>query len=298
MQLIPLLASVALACSALNSAQEVRPDGRGDRPKEAVRGVPEPHRPPLFPPPTRARLVPISYHGGPVLRNPTLYYIWYGTWTASDMNILETLATHISGSPYANIWTTYYDFTGQHIPNTVTFGGSTTDNYSHGKLLSDPLITRIVQAAIDNKSLPADPNGIYFVLTATDVNEVGFCNSFCGWHTNVEFEGSHYNIAFIGNAAHCPDSCETQLVSPNDSPGADASASVVAHELEESISDPYGTGWYDSQGEEIADKCAYSYGATTTLPNGSLTNVQFGGLNYLIQQNWLNVGLGRCTMSH
>jgi hypothetical protein len=297
MRIIALLATVALACAALNGADEIKPDGKGDRVKQATRGGP--HRPPLFPAPTRVRMIPISYHGGPVLRNPTIYFIWYGTWAAGDIALLETLASHIGASPYANIWTTYYDFTGQPIPNTATFGGSTTDAYSSGHILSDFSVQSIVQRAISNQSLPLDPNGVYFVLTADDVNEIsGFCTKYCGWHKNVAVTGSRVNIAFIGNAAFCPDACETQAVSPNNSPGADSSASVVAHELEESITDPFATAWYDSEGEEIADKCAYTYGATTTLPNGSLTNVQFGGLNYLIQQDWLNQGLGRCAMSH
>ncbi len=291
-----MLATVVLGCAAQETRQDLRPDGKGDRVQEPDRGAP--HRPPLFPKPSRARMLPVSYHGGPVLRNPNIYFIWYGAWTPSQMNILETLASHIGGSPYANIWTTYYDFSGQHIPNTATFAGSTTDNYSEGRSLTNVLIQRVVETALNNKSLPVDENGIYFVITAEDVSEVGFCTKFCGWHINIDTGGGHFNIAFIGNAAFCPDACETQAVSPNNDPGTDSAASVIAHELEESISDPFGTAWFDAHGDEIADKCAYSYGATTTLPNGALTNVQFGGLNYLIQQNWLNVGPGRCAMSH
>jgi len=295
MRIIALLAIAALACTA----EEIKPDGKGDRVNETARGVGTPRRPPVFPKPSRARTIPISYHGGPVLRNPTLYFIWYGTWSTGDKALLENLASHLGGSSYANIWSTYYDFSGQPIPNTATFGGSTTDNYSLGHALTDFTLQSVVQKAISNQSLPLDPSGIYFVLTASDVTELsGFCTKYCGWHKNVELTGSRANIAFIGNADHCPDACGTQAVSPNNSPGADSSASVIAHELEESISDPFGTAWYDSQGEESADKCAYQYGATTTLPNGSLTNVQFGGLNYLIQENWVNVGPGHCAMLH
>jgi Phosphate-induced protein 1 conserved region len=297
MRPIALMATIALTCGVRAGAEDISPDGKGDRVREAGRVAPR--RPPLFPGSSRARQAPILYHGGPVLRNPTIYFIWYGTWTPADRTILETLAAHIGGSPYANIWTTYYDSGGQSIPNTVTFGGSATDDYSQGRSLSDLGVQRVVERAINNQSLPLDQSGIYFVLTASDVTETsGFCTKYCGWHTNVNTGGARFNIAFIGNAAYCPDACETQTVSPNDDPGADSSASVVAHELEESITDPFLNAWYDENGEEVADKCAYTYGATTTLPNGALTNMQLGGLNYLIQQDWLNVGPGRCAQSH
>ncbi|MGA2185028.1 MAG: hypothetical protein ABSH47_18575 [Bryobacteraceae bacterium] len=287
MRRIALLVIVALTGGALAGAEDIRPDGKGDRP----------HRPPLFP--TRQRLPPLTYHGGPVLRNPTIYYIWYGTWTPADQAILETLASHLGGSPYANILTTYYDFTGQPIPNTMTFGGSATDDYSLGRSLSDLAVQTVVQTAITNKSLPLDPNGIYFVLTADDVNETsGLCTKYCGWHRNASTAEGHINIALIGNPARCGASCGTQTPSPNEDPGADAAASIVAHELDESISDPFGTGWYDVNGDESADKCAYTYGETTTLPNGALANMQLGGLNFLIQENWVNLGPGHCAKAH
>lgn len=297
MQSIAVLATIALTGGALACAQNVRPDGKGDPIREE--GERNPRTPPIFPVQRDARQAPIVYHGGPVLSNPTLYFIWYGTWTASDQNILETLASHIGGSPYANILTTYYDFTGQPILNTMNYGGSTTDNYSLGRTLSDFSVQTIVETALNNKSLPVDNYGIYYVLAASDVSETsGFCAKYCGWHKNVVIGASHTNIVFVGNGEHCPDACLTQAVSPNDDTGADSAASVIAHETDESITDPYGTAWFDSKGNEIADKCAYTYGETTTLPNGSLSNMQLGGLNYLIQQDWLNVGPGRCVKAH
>jgi len=38
--------------------------------------------------------------------------------------------------------------------------------------------------------------------------------------------------------------------------------SVMAHELEETISDPNLNAWYDSTGAENADKCAWTFGTT------------------------------------
>ncbi len=74
-------------------------------------------------------------------------------------------------------------------------------------------------------------------------------------------------------------------------------ASIIAHELEESVTDPGQSAWYDSSGNEIADKCAWTFGATYTAAGNSKANMQLGGKDYLIQQNWVNAGGGYCALS-
>lgn len=84
-----------------------------------------------------------------------------------------------------------------------------------------------------------------------------------------------------------PSSCEGQTASsPNSNPGADGMASIIAHEAEEAATDPELNAWYDSRGAENADKCAWTYGATSKAGNGSLYNLALNGKNYYIQQNW------------
>ena len=62
-------------------------------------------------------------------------------------------------------------------------------------------------------------------------------------------------------------------------------ASVIAHELEEAASDPDLNAWFDSAGEENADKCAWTFSPTYTASNGSAANMNLGGTDYLIQRN-------------
>jgi hypothetical protein len=239
----------------------------------------------------------ISYHGGPVITGTTnVYFILYGNWP--DSSILVNLAQSIGGSSYFNINTTYSSSTGS-VANSVHYSGLTSDNYSHGTSLSDSAIQAIVAAKIGN-GLPKDTNGVYFVLTSPDVHETsGFCSQYCGWHTHGTIAGSDIKYAFVGNpATQCLSSCSAQSVSPNNNPGMDAMASIFAHELEESVTDPDLNAWYDRRGAENADKCAWTFGSVTPLPNGSYWNVNLGGLNYLIQQNWVNSGSGFCSMSH
>ena len=244
----------------------------------------------------------IYYHGGPVmLGNVHVYYIWYGTWSGnSAVPILTNFAQNIGGSPYFNINTTYYDGSNARVSNSVSYMGSTTDDYSLGTTLSDANIQTIVSSAISSGALPKDPNGVYFVLTSDDVAESsGFCKTYCAWHTYGTIANTNIKYAFVGNASRCPSACEAQTTSPNGNPGADAMASVIAHELQEAVTDPNLNAWYDRRGYENADKCAWTFGTTSTAANGSQYNLTLNNtLQYLIQRNWVNAAGGYCAMSY
>ena len=246
----------------------------------------------------------IYYHGGPVILGTThVYYIFYGDWAAdtSGQAILTNLASYIGGSPYFNINTTYYNGSAQHVSNAVSYNGNAFDNYSHGRTLSDAAVENVVYNAIKAGKLPKDSKGVYFVLTTTDVTESsGFCIQYCGWHSRASLLGTNIKYAFVGNpASQCPDACEQQTTrSPNGNPGADAMASVVAHELEESVTDPNLNAWYDNNGMENADKCAWTFGTVRTASNSSDYNMTLGSRQYLIQQNWVNAGSGYCSLAY
>ena len=242
----------------------------------------------------------INYNGGPILLGTTkLYIIWYGSWDASSVGILSNLASHIGGSQYFNINTGYFDGTGTSISNSVGFAGSTNDSYSRGHSgLSDNDIWQVVNNALTHGSLPVDSNGVYFVLTSGDVGVSGFGSSFCGYHSQNTYNSTNIQYAFVGDSDPTQLSgCAEQTVSPNANPGADAMASIMAHELEESVTDPGGNAWYDSSGNEVADKCAWMFGSTYTAAGNSKANMQLGGKDYLIQEDWVNAGGGFCATS-
>jgi len=243
----------------------------------------------------------INYHGGPVMTaGVNVYYVWYGTWSGNGATtILTDLANSIGGSPYFNINTTYSNAAGVHVQNVVQYGGSTTDNYSQGTSLSDAKIQTVVSSAITSGGLPKDTNGVYFVLTSSDVTaSSGFCTQYCGWHTHGTISGSDIKYAFVGNPDRCPSSCAAQTTGPNDNAGADGMASIIAHELEEATTDPDLNAWYDRRGYENADKCAWTFGTTYTTANGAKANMKLGARDFLIQQNWVNASGGSCALSY
>jgi hypothetical protein len=272
----------------------LRPDGRGNR----ARHIPERGNSGTG---AAATGNGINYNGGPVMHGPVhVYFIWYGDWSQDALAnpLLTYWAQNIGGSPYMGVNTTYGDSTGN-VSGAVTYVASTSDSGSLGKSLSDSSIATIVSNALHSGSLPTDSNGVYFVLTAPGVQETsGFLTQYCGWHTYGNINGANIKYSFVGDAAGPSfGSCAVQSTSPNGDAAADAMASVMSHELEESISDPNLNAWYDSSGYENADKCAWTFGATYSSGGGQ-ANMKLGTKDFLIQRNWLNANGGSCALSY
>jgi hypothetical protein len=294
----------AAAAQAVSSAggTETVPTGKGWGVQvPTLDSIAKRHTPPPPPPTVNG----INYHKGPVMLGTVhIYFIWYGSWSDDDSQaILTDEAETVGGTPWYNINTTYYSGSGRtlkHISNSVQYKGAIADNYSHGTSLNDSDIAGVVAAAINSKRLPKDANGIYFVLTSPDVDETsGLCTDYCGWHDSGKLAGVDIKYAFIGGASRCLNGCAAQRFhSPNDNPGADGMASIVAHELAEAVTDPDLNAWYDSKGMEVADKCSFNFGNEFLAPNGSGANVHWGARDFLIQRNWVNASGGYCSVSY
>lgn len=247
------------------------------------------------------------------------YFIWYGDWSTNReaQAILVNFITHIGGSPYFNINTTYYSLSAalngtraikDRVINAVHYMGSANDNYSQGTSISDYQVYLAVANAITSGALPADSNGVYFLLTSPDVNETsGFGTVYCAWHWSTTngglppIDGVDIKFSFVGDAEtqyaySCIEDSQTPL---SGSLGADGMASAIAHELEESVTDPDNTSWINADGNENADLCAWTFGPTqhsgyTSDPYPP--NMKFKGIAYLIQQNWVNARGGYCGL--
>jgi hypothetical protein len=76
-----------------------------------------------------------------------------------------------------------------------------------------------------------------------------------------------------------------------------AMVSVLAHEIEEAVTDPDLNAWYDRSGAENANECAWTFGTTYKLSNGSLANMRLGAGDYLVQQNWKAGSTQGCALS-
>ena len=249
----------------------------------------------------------ISYHNGPVMTAPAnVYYIWYGNWSSysTAQAVLQKLPSGLNSSPLYNINSTYYNGAKMAVSNAVVLAKETTDSYSQGTALSDAAVLAVVKKAILEARLPLDASGVYFVLTSPDVQETsGFGTQYCGWHTygtaSNGTSSATIKYSFVGNPLTiAPSGCGVKSPSPNGDGGADAMASVIYHELSEAVTDPQLNAWYDTRGYENADKCAWKFGTTYKTTTGATANVNLGGSDWLIQQNWVNAGGGRCSLSY
>jgi hypothetical protein len=236
---------------------------------------------------------PITYHNGPLIATPSIYLIWYGNWNQSNgsdtpagQSLVRTFSQSVGGSPYFNI-NQSYSAGSTTITGGASLRGEVADSGTSTRLRDSDILKIVDRNVGAGKPLPYDPNGVYFVLTSTNVSESsGFCSKYCGWHTAGKASAGHVRYSFVGNANRCLSGCAAQTISPNGNAGVDGMISVIAHELEEATTDPDpSSGWVDSSGAENADKCAWTFGNYSTLPSGAAYNMTLGGLNFLIQRN-------------
>ena len=159
-------------------------------------------------------LVDLQYHMGPVLASPiNLYIIWYGHWNPTQQTIIrDFLYSLSSSSSYPSVsdwWRTvrlYTDQTGSNITGNIALSGEFYDTkYSHGGYLSRLAIQSIIKTAVTSypRPLPLNPhNGLYLVLSSSDVQVQDFCRAVCGFHyfTFPNIVGVTVPYAWVGNS--------------------------------------------------------------------------------------------------
>ena len=259
----------------------------------------------------------VVYHAnGSIMPDPKVYLIWYGSWASNACSdnsissittpgIINYMISNLGNSAWNSVDTSYFHVIGNTVayvkPTMPIMGcmvnasvqGTTLNALTYTSTNATKSINDVVTYGLKN-GLSTDPNGIYLVLTSADVVVNGFVNSatskFCGYHDNMSApNGTNVKSAFVGDPGTLVASCAGQIAaSPNSNINADAMASVIAHELVETASDPLGNAWYDGAGYENADKCSWDFGTDsdkTTLASGAIKNTIIGGRDYLIQQN-------------
>jgi len=287
---------------------------RGSPGVDAARGNANPHR--------GGGGTGISYHGGPVLLSGTnvaaIYWASSAIYNggpaagtngsgASDGSLVGFFLSHLGGSSYFNINSTYTNGSGQAIANVVKYTQFWANNVSvptGTQVVSDAQMVAMLQSGFNSGKLTYDPNTLYAIFTAGAVNlgggfggQGGTQFQYCAYHTHgtvsITGLGSRTVLyAAMPYDAQYPSSCSDNQA-PNNDFGADAEVNTLAHETEETTTDMLGTAWFDSRGFENADKCAWNFG-TTTGSAGHLSNITLGGKNFLVQQNWVNAGSGGC----
>ena len=249
----------------------------------------------------------------------------------TDATYQSTIASFfgdVGPTNFTNIVTQYPDGAGA-PPAAFAYGGSWVDttsapasgaNVAAGQSIQDSDIQAEVLNAIAANSSNGWTTGmgnIYFVFTPLGVNSCadGQCSfsSYCAYHGSfVPLSGTYLGQTVL--YANMPDGgTGISLTNGKPSgpcwgaingspwpvaPGADldayATLNVTSHEQFESVTDPEGTAWYDSQGNEIGDKCAWDFGAM--LAGGGDVMLNNSGA-FTLQEEWSNAALG-CALNY
>jgi hypothetical protein len=214
----------------------------------------------------------MTYHGGVIMTTTNSKAIFWGkswaSYSGDKITGIDSFYTGFSNSNYAKTSDEYTGSNGQVGP-IVTHAGHVVDTSAS---TSGGNTTTILNEVCKIITSP-DPtgNGYYPVYTDTPRGNAGYC----AWHSVGTCNGVRVQFAYFFKLDNDP-GCDPGDTSGLHSQGLAALANVSGHELSEARTDPANPGaWYDSQGEENGDKCAWTFGAPlVTFSNGSSWKIQ------------------------
>jgi hypothetical protein len=262
----------------------------------------------------------LSYHGGPVMHTNTVYAIYWapgGTFAGSTtyqtvINGFFANVARASGST-SNVYysdTQYTDTTGSSTDRS-TFAGAVVDkdafpangcsDSATSICLTDAQISAEIDAVVTAQHLPRGASTLYFLFTPKGVGscfDAADCafTQYCAYHSwfTSAATGAPTLYANMPYADTVPAACDAGQHPNNDD--ADATLNVTSHEHNEGITDEQGSAWFDNQGFEDGDKCAWTFGTALGSTGSGQYNQVIGTGKYYLQQEWSNNAKG-CVLT-
>jgi hypothetical protein len=271
-----------------------------------------------------AQAANLPYGGGPVLHSNRTHLIFWAPagsglrfdpgYEALTKQFLKRVAaaSHDPGNEYG-LTGQYTDSSGP-AAYASTYGSATVDTDRLPRnncveplltgpgwrvCLTDKQLETEIERVIGADHLPTGATDVYFLLTpkgfgsCTDGTSTscalgGSASGYCGYHSqssdgNVLYAVIPYNAV----AGHC----QSDNPRPNDST-ADPTLSTLGHEHAEMVTDPSGSAWIDSSGNEAADLCITSFGHTIGGSGSRAWNESIGRGHYYLQELWSNADDG------
>ena len=272
----------------------------------------------------------LEFHGGEVVTSLTTYTIYWDPSGAepypasyeSGINQYFTDLEHDSDASEngQSVVAEYNASSGQYADYDPRFGGTFKDTdafpsngckeFSNSPVSGSTCLTTAqlyteADAFIASKKLPTTKVAMYFLELAPGVSTCSIAEEtskegqecspgtkhtvFCTYH-GYSGEGFLFSPQpyTVGTGCGSPER-------PNGSP-SDAAISDLTHELDEAITDPHVSAWFDGTqsppngGGEIGDQCNLQFAPTGTAPNGQGYDEIVNGHYYDIQRLWSNDG--------
>ena len=225
----------------------------------------------------------VVYGGGPILANIAVRVVPAGpNWSqpkfvADKFTGLDAFFEGYAASRYA---ATADEYTGSNgtVGSALAYQGRAAPLATSvdGRQMTQVLAAACNEAASGHFQMRTD--GTQLVIVYSDMGRPATSN-FCGYHTAASCLGQTVEIAFLWNLDG-DGGCSPQDSSTGHSAGLAALSNVTAHELAETRTDPEINAWIDAAGNEIGDKCAW------TFAHGS---VPFkNGTKWKLQGEWSN----------
>ncbi len=229
----------------------------------------------------------LNYYGGPVQTSPKIDIVYWGWQNIPDSNAdpsdiydyMNGFFNAIGGGGWINTDTQYYGSNGYVANTNPQLGSVVYDTSTPPNPYSDSDVQNEAQAAA-NYLGDANTSVNYIVVTPSGYTTSGFGSQWCAYHSYTG-SVSYTDMPYIPDAGS---GCGQGSVNY---PGTNDGVSIVGgHEEAETQTDPQpSSGWVDSSGAEIGDKCAW-----VNLMNNSAAG------NYPTQPLWDNAISG-CAQS-
>jgi hypothetical protein len=221
---------------------------------------------------------PLVWHNGPVMHSTTVVPVFWGSgwgnssFTGDKVTGLDYLYSNIHGTPYARTNSEYTDGAGNVDTSSIAKGSDYTDTSATPSGAPSTMQVLLEVAKETNNSPTA---GAYYpVYSDQPRGSAGYC----AWHSSGTIDGVQVEFGFFFNLDGDPGCDPGAPTNLGHSQGLSALANVSGHELSEMLTDPQLNAWYDRQGSENADKCAWTFNGLVTI----------GSQSWMIQGNWSN----------
>ena len=232
-------------------------------------------RPTMAPPGSEAGLYPASYgsgalvnHGGPVISNAGFWALYWNSDVATAKGTslgYTTLAAQMDAfvTSFGND-SNYSSQAGDDFSIVQQYGGSissTVHNFGYyvasertKSSISDSGVRNFITGLLNSGKVDVGTNIIYGVYLPVGMKVTmsggASCSTFCGYHGHFNYGGMDIRYA-VFPYLNCS-ACKLSNLSV-----ADMMTIVASHEIREAVTDPQLNAWYDNQGYEADDKCAW-----------------------------------------